>query len=135
MAKLKTSKKSKFYLFNKKEVKLNSSQKLFIGSSLFVLSFVLFLSFTSYFFTGISDQSTLEMFVERDVVAENWMSKIGAFIADLFLHKGFGVSSYIVCFLTFLSAHCHCITPHLFFLITPNHTNAIQSWWQCHPPH
>ena len=121
MAKLKTSKKSNFYLFNKKEVKLNSSQKLFIGSSLFVLSFVLFLSFTSYFFTGFSDQSTLEKFVERDVITENWMSKIGAYIADLFLHKGFGISSYIVSFLTFLSA--------LFVLLGSNKTKLTRHWF------
>ena len=117
MAKLKTSKKSNF----KKEVKLNSSQKLFIGSSLFVLSFVLFLSFTSYFFTGFSDQSTLEKFVERDVITENWMSKIGAFIADLFLHKGFGISSYIVSFLTLLSA--------LFVLLDSNKTKLTRHWF------
>ena len=121
MAKLKTNKKSNFYLFNKKEVKLNSSQKLFIGSSLIVLSFVLFLSFTSYFFTGVSDQSTLEKFVERDVITENWMSKIGAFIADLFLHKGFGISSYIVSFLTLLSA--------LFVLLDSNKTKLTRHWF------
>ena len=117
MAKLKTSKKSNF----KKEIKLNSSQKLFIGSSLFVLSFVLFLSFTSYFFTGVSDQSTLEKFVERDVITENWMSKIGAYIADLFLHKGFGISSYIISFLTFLSA--------LFVLLGSNKTKLTRHWF------
>ena len=121
MAKLKTNKKSNFYLFNKKEVKLNSSQKLFIGSSLIVLSFVLFLSFTSYFFTGVSDQSTLEKFVERDVITENWMSKIGAYIADLFLHKGFGISSYIISFLTFLSA--------LFVLLGSNKTKLTRHWF------
>jgi S-DNA-T family DNA segregation ATPase FtsK/SpoIIIE len=121
MAKLKTNKKNNFYLFNKKEVKLNSSQKLFIGSSLIVLSFVLFLSFTSYFFTGVSDQSTLEKFVERDVITENWMSKIGAYIADLFLHKGFGISSYIVSFLTFLSA--------LFVLLGSNKTKLTRHWF------
>ena len=121
MAKLKINKKNNFYLFNKKEVKLNSSQKLFIGSSLIVLSFVLFLSFTSYFFTGVSDQSTLEKFVERDVITENWMSKIGAFIADLFLHKGFGISSYIISFLTFLSA--------LFVLLGSNKTKLTRHWF------
>jgi S-DNA-T family DNA segregation ATPase FtsK/SpoIIIE len=121
MAKLKINKKNNFYLFNKKEVKLNSSQKLFIGSSLIVLSFVLFLSFTSYFFTGVSDQSTLEKFVERDVITENWMSKIGAYIADLFLHKGFGISSYIISFLTFLSA--------LFVLLGSNKTKLTRHWF------
>ena len=88
---------------------------------MFVLSFVLFLSFTSYFFTGFSDQSTLEKFVERDVITENWMSKIGAFIADLFLHKGFGISSYIVSFLTLLSA--------LFVLLDSNKTKLTRHWF------
>ena len=121
MAKLKKDKKSKFFLFNKKEFKLNSSQKLFLGSSLAVFSLVLFLSFTSYFFTGIADQSTLPHFTESDVVTKNWMSKVGAFLADLFLHKGFGISSYILCFLTFLSA--------LYVLTESNKTKLTRHWF------
>jgi len=118
---IKKDKKSKFYLFTKKYFKLNSSQKLFIGSTLVVFSFVLFLSFTSYFFTGFSDQSTLAQFAERDIITENWMSKIGAFIADLFLYKGFGISSYIVCFLTFLSG--------LFVLLDSDKNKLTRNWF------
>ena len=62
MSKSKTNKKSKIFSFKKESKKLNSSQKLFIGSTLIVVSFVLFISFTSYFFTGASDQSTLIQF-------------------------------------------------------------------------
>ena len=55
------------------------------------------------------------------MITENWMSKIGAFIADLFLHKGFGISSYIVSFLTFLSA--------LFVLLDSNKTKLTRHWF------
>ena len=121
MSKSKANKKSKIFSFKKEGKKLNSSQKLFLGSTLIVVSFVLFLSFTSYFFTGASDQSTLIQFNNKDVVPENWMSKIGAFLADLFLHKGFGVSSYIICFLTFISG--------LFVLLESNKAKLTKHWF------
>ena len=121
MAKSKADKKSKIFSFSKEKRKLNSSQKLFIGSTLIVISFVLLISFTSYFFTGNSDQSTLIQFTNKDVSPENWMSKIGAFLADLFLHKGFGISSYIICFLTFISG--------LFVLLDTNKSKLIKHWF------
>ena len=121
MAKSKADKKSKIFSFSKEKRKLNSSQKLFIGSTLIVISFVLLISFTSYFFTGNSDQSTLIQFTNKDVSPENWMSKVGAFLADLFLHKGFGISSYIICFLTFISG--------LFVLLDTNKSKLIKHWF------
>ena len=121
MSKAKVDKKSKIFSFGNEKRKLNSSQKLFIGSSLIVISFVLFISFTSYFFSGNSDQSTLIQFTNKDVNPKNWMSKVGAFLADLFLHKGFGISSYIICFLTFISG--------LFVLMDSNKAKLIKHWF------
>ncbi|MDB4059271.1 DNA translocase FtsK, partial [bacterium] len=121
MAKSKADKKSKIFSFSKEKRKLNSSQKLFIGSTLIVISFVFLISFTSYFFTGNSDQSTLIQFTNKNVSPENWMSKVGAFLADLFLHKGFGISSYIICFLTFISG--------LFVLLDTNKSKLIKHWF------
>ena len=121
MAKSKADKKSRIFSFSKDKRKLNSSQKLFIGSTLIVISFVLLISFTSYFFTGASDQSTLIQFTNNDVNPENWMSKFGAFLADLFLHKGFGVSSYIISFLTFISG--------LFVLLDLNKLKLNRNWF------
>ena len=121
MSKSKANKKSKIFSFKKESKKLNSSQKLFMGSTLIVVSFVLFISFTSYFFTGTSDQSTFIQFNNKDIIPENWMSKIGAFLADLFLHKGFGVSSYIICFLTFISG--------LFVLLESNKAKLTKHWF------
>jgi DNA segregation ATPase FtsK/SpoIIIE, S-DNA-T family len=121
MSKPKIDKKSKIFSFNNEKRKLNSSQKLFIGSTLIVISFVLLISFTSYFFSGNSDQSTLIQFTNKDVNPENWMSKVGAFLADLFLHKGFGISSYIICFLTFISG--------LFVLLDSNKAKLTKHWF------
>ncbi|MBL6877837.1 MAG: DNA translocase FtsK 4TM domain-containing protein [Flavobacteriaceae bacterium] len=121
MSKPKIDKKSKIFSFNNEKRKLNSSQKLFIGSTLIVISFVLLISFTSYFFSGNSDQSTLIQFTNKDVNPENWMSKVGAFLSDLFLHKGFGISSYIICFLTFISG--------LFVLLDSNKAKLTKHWF------
>ncbi|MDA9849437.1 DNA translocase FtsK [Flavobacteriaceae bacterium] len=121
MSKPKIDKKSKIFSFNNEKRKLNSSQKLFIGSILIVISFVLLISFTSYFFSGNSDQSTLIQFTNKDVNPENWMSKVGAFLSDLFLHKGFGISSYIICFLTFISG--------LFVLLDSNKAKLTKHWF------
>ena len=121
MSKPRADKKSKIFSFGNEKRKLNSSQKLFIGSTLIVISFVLLISFTSYFFSGNSDQSTLIQFTNKDVSPENWMSKVGAFLADLFLHKGFGISSYIICFLTFISG--------LFVLLDSNKAKLTKHWF------
>lgn len=121
MSKPKIDKKSKIFSFYNEKRKLNSSQKLFIGSTLIVISFVLLISFTSYFFSGNSDQSTLIQFTNKDVNPENWMSKVGAFLSDLFLHKGFGISSYIICFLTFISG--------LFVLLDSNKAKLTKHWF------
>ena len=121
MSKSKADKKSKVFSFGNEKRKLNSSQKLFIGSTLIVISFVLLISFTSYFFSGNSDQSTLIQFTNKDINPENWMSKVGAFLADLFLHKGFGISSYIICFLTFISG--------LFVLLDSNKAKLTKHWF------
>ena len=121
MSKPRADKKSKIFSFGNEKRKLNSSQKLFIGSTLIVISFVLLISFSSYFFSGNSDQSTLIQFTNKDVSPENWMSKVGAFLADLFLHKGFGISSYIICFLTFISG--------LFILLDSNKAKLTKHWF------
>ena len=121
MSKPRADKKSKIFSFGNEKRKLNSSQKLFIGSTLIVISFVLLISFSSYFFSGNSDQSTLIQFTNKDVSPENWMSKVGAFLADLFLHKGFGISSYIICFLTFISG--------LFVLLDSNKAKLTKHWF------
>ncbi len=89
---------------NKEKKELSSAKRLFIGSSLIILSLFLFISFVSYFFTGEIDQSNLADFTDISISNSNSLGKIGAIISDFFIYKGFGVSSIIFSFLIFISA-------------------------------
>ena len=76
--------------------KTSRGQK-FIGGVLFVmLAIVLLFSFISYYISGHIDQSQISEWGNREVVVENWLGKIGAWLSDLFLHKGFGVASFLL---------------------------------------
>ncbi|MCH1485624.1 MAG: DNA translocase FtsK [Flavobacteriaceae bacterium] len=89
---------------NKEKRELSSAKRLFIGSTLAILSVFLFISFVSYFFTGEIDQSNLYSFSDKNITNSNSLGKIGAIISDFFIYKGFGVSSIIISFLIFLSS-------------------------------
>jgi S-DNA-T family DNA segregation ATPase FtsK/SpoIIIE len=89
---------------NKEKRELSSAKRLFIGSTLAILSVFLFVSFVSYFFTGEIDQSNLYSFSDKNITNSNSLGKIGAIISDFFIYKGFGVSSIIISFLIFLSS-------------------------------
>ncbi len=89
---------------SKEKKELSSAKRLFIGSSLIILSLFLFISFASYFFTGEIDQSSLTDFTDTTTSNSNSLGKIGAIISDFFIYRGFGVSSIIFSFLIFISA-------------------------------
>ena len=98
------SKKNKFsFSFKSEKKEMSSSRRLLYGSSLIILSFIFFISFTSYFFSGHIDQSSLSELLNRDIVSENWLGKLGAVLSHIFMHIGFGISSYILSFLILLS--------------------------------
>lgn len=108
MAKNKTKTKSSTTPKTKKPsrnfgIKLTSQQKLIFGSLLMILGILLFIAFLSFFFTGEADQSTLTEIGSREVVAENWLNKVGAWVSDFFIMKGFGIASFILAGLVFLS--------------------------------
>ena len=89
---------------SKEKKELSSAKRLFIGSSLIILSIFLFISFVSYFFTGEIDQSNLAYFTDINISNSNSLGKIGAIISDFFIYRGFGISSIIFSFLIFISA-------------------------------
>ncbi len=84
-------------------LKLSSQQKLIFGSLLIILGILMFIAFLSFFFTGKADQSTLTEIASRDVAAQNWLNKLGAWVSDLFITRGFGISSFIFSVLLFIS--------------------------------
>lgn len=87
----------------KPNFKLSNQQRLIFGSFLIIISLLLFISFLSFFFTGEADQSALNEFASRDIKAQNWASKLGAWLSDFFVQRGFGISAFIFSGLLFLS--------------------------------
>lgn len=82
---------------------ITRQQKFAIGILLVLLSIALLLSFVSYFITGNYDQSEVDKVFNREARVENWLGKFGAFLADFFLYKGFGVASFIFVRVLFLA--------------------------------
>lgn len=81
----------------------NPRNKLFFGVILVLFSVALLLSFISHYLYGTADQSILTDFSDRGEKAKNWLGKFGAFLADVFLYKGFGVASFLFVRLLFLT--------------------------------
>ena len=82
---------------------INRQQKFILGILLIFLSIAVLLSFISYFITGNTDQNVVNQLANRTAKAENWLGKFGAYLADFFLYKGFGVASFIFVRIIFLT--------------------------------
>lgn len=94
-----------------KKMKLNlslfSDPRLHMALGLFLLVFsvCLFIAFTSYLFTGQSDQSIVESYwsvSEDGRNIENWLGLLGASLSYLFVYKWFGIGSFLFIPLLFL---------------------------------
>jgi len=81
----------------------NRQRTIIIGSFLILLSILLLISFSSYLLTWEIDQSNINSFKERNIEIENILSKTGALVAHYFIYELFGVSSYIIVYLIFIS--------------------------------
>ncbi|SEP65088.1 DNA translocase FtsK [Flavobacterium urocaniciphilum] len=101
MAKKETSNTSENKLSNT-IFKTSRGQKFVVGVLFVIIAIILLLSFVSYYISGNNDQSQITELANRDVVVENWLGKIGAWLANLFLHQGFGVSSFLFVKIFFL---------------------------------
>lgn len=78
-------------------------QKIF-GLSLLLFSVYLVIAFTSYCFTWDVDQAkVLGNLFSPDVTVANWLGKFGALLSHQFMYKWFGISSFIIAFLGFLT--------------------------------
>ena len=88
---------------NKKfSLQMNRRQKFIVGIVFIFFSLALLLSFISYFITGNADQSAVYQLTNRSLEAENWLGKLGAYLADFFLYQGFGVTSFLFVRILFL---------------------------------
>lgn len=90
--------------FDKKKVKST------VGVLLILFSFYLFLACLSYLFTWTIDQDRVldkgffEFLFEENVEpVENWLGKFGAWLSHLLIFRWFGLSSFGITFLLFIS--------------------------------
>ncbi|WP_462222801.1 DNA translocase FtsK 4TM domain-containing protein [Ferruginibacter sp.] len=74
------------------------------GSILLLIAILLFIAFTSYLFTWAEDQDkfSYRMLLANDIKVQNLLGTFGAFISEIFVRKGFGIASYLICTLFFV---------------------------------
>ena len=95
---------------------LSNQQKLVLGSLLLILGILLFIAFLSHFFTGEADH-----FTPKNVETKNWLGKVGAWASKLFIHRGFGIASFIFSGLIFISG--------IYILLNINKTRLGRHWF------
>ena len=92
-----------------KILKTKKQYRMLFGFLLILLSIAFLVSFISFFVSdkgvgyGQADQSAVDSITDRSENVENWFGKLGAYIADLFIYRGFGVASFLFVKLFFLS--------------------------------
>ena len=78
-------------------------RRIAVGLFLIFLAFFLLFTYFSFFFSWQTDQSIWSDLSARDEVAENWMSKIGAYLGHILIYKGFGIACIIAFWLILIT--------------------------------
>ena len=86
-----------------KILKTKKQYRMLFGFLLVLLSVAFLVSFISFFVSGQADQSAVDSLTDRSQDVENWLGKFGAYVANLFIYRGFGVASFLFVKLLFLS--------------------------------
>ena len=93
--------KLKFNITDKFQFLNDRRLHLTVGFFLIVLAVFLFLSSSSYLFTGKTDQSVVESIGESGLMesgaeAANWMKLWGAVVSHYLIFKWFGIASFLI---------------------------------------
>lgn len=87
----------------KKPFRFKKQYKVLLGCLFVLFSIGLLLAFISFFIHGQEDQSVVNEMANRDEAAGNWLGKVGAWLADFFIYRGFGAASFLFVKLFFLT--------------------------------
>ena len=79
------------------------SREIIFGGFLVLVAIVLFVAFSSYFFTWKIDQSHLNSITDRSIENVNVLRKLGAQISHFFIYQSIGIASYIIAYLLLLT--------------------------------
>ena len=82
---------------------LSRSQQIMLGVFLILISIIIFASLLSYFNSWRADQSEIESFFNKEAETINIAKKFGALISHFLIYKPFGIASFIISFLLFIS--------------------------------
>ena len=83
--------------------KFKQQYKVLLGCIIVLFSIGLLVSFISFFINGQTDQSIIENLSDRSETAENWFGKLGTYLSNLFIFKGFGAASFLFVKLFFVT--------------------------------
>jgi S-DNA-T family DNA segregation ATPase FtsK/SpoIIIE len=83
------------------------TRKIF-GAVLLLVSFFLFVAFSSYLFTWAKDQDKItntgiSILLPNNLEIANLLGSFGAYISHLFFYEGFGIASYFFCTFFFVT--------------------------------
>nr|WP_320022403.1 DNA translocase FtsK 4TM domain-containing protein [uncultured Draconibacterium sp.] len=102
--------KSKNKRTKKKRTPLFNREKLYFLFGLFVLlaAAYLLISFVSFLFYGAADQSIMdsgwrEFLFNTEVKAQNKGMKLGAYLSEVIMNRGFGLASFVLVYLMTIS--------------------------------
>ena len=99
---------------------LTRSQQIMLGVFLILLSIIVFASLLSYFNTWRADQSEIESFFDKSAETLNVAKKFGASISHFLIYKMFGVASFMISILLFITG--------LSYFVGANSKNLLNKW-------
>ena len=83
--------------------------KYTLGLFLFVFALYLLIAFVSFLFSGHADHSKLdlpwrELLANTDLKVQNKAGKTGAYLSEVIINRGFGISSFLLVFMLVVTA-------------------------------
>ena len=85
--------------FSEEKLHRKRRRQILSGSFLILLAFLMTVAFISFFFNHQADQSTLEVFLKREIQSQNLLNKVGALGSNFFIYQLFGIAAFILPYL------------------------------------
>ena len=112
--------KPKVPKFKTQDPQKQRSREILFGGFLVLLGVLLFVAFSSYFFSWKVDQSNLSALGDRSVESTNLLRKLGAEISHFFIYEGVGIAAFILAYLLLMSG--------LFYFFNVQKNSLVKRW-------
>ncbi len=81
----------------------NRKNQVIIGIFFMFLSAFFIITFIDFFFSWQQDQSILTEFTDRTIKSQNQTGKVGSSLGNFFVYNGFGIASFFIPYVLFLT--------------------------------